>query len=113
MNDKQRLAQMPEAAREATELAHGATREELDSDRRTLYAVAFALSMVGEEAAHLSADFRDSHSQVEWGLIIGMRNRLIHGYRSINTDVVWETLQSALPALIEQLERLIPLDDES
>lgn len=43
------------------EIARGVTREELDSDRRTMYALAFALSMVGEEGAHLSPEFRNRH----------------------------------------------------
>ncbi len=103
---------MLEAAREATEIARGVKRGELDSDRRTLYAIAFALSMVGEEAAHLSSEFRAQRPQVEWGLVIGMRNRLIHGYRSINTDLVWTTLQSALPELIAQVEQLLKMSDE-
>ncbi len=33
----------------------------------------------------------------------GMRNRIAHGYFDINLEVVWETLQSALPLLIEKL----------
>lgn len=111
MNDKGHLKFMLEAAREAVEIGQGVTREGLDSDRRTLYAVAFALSMVGEEAAQLSVEYRIRQTEVEWGLVIGMRNRLIHGYRSINTDLVWATLQSALPELIVQLERLVALDD--
>ncbi len=33
----------------------------------------------------------------------GMRNRIAHGYFDINLDVVWETVQTALPALLQQL----------
>lgn len=36
----------------------------------------------------------------------GMRNRIAHGYFEINLDVVWETVQTALPALHEQLRAL-------
>lgn len=32
-----------------------------------------------------------------------MRNRLAHGYFNINLDVVWDTVQTALPALLAQL----------
>jgi uncharacterized protein with HEPN domain len=31
-----------------------------------------------------------------------MRNRIAHGYFEINLDVVWETVQTALPALLSQ-----------
>ena len=36
----------------------------------------------------------------------GMRNRIAHGYFDINLDVVWETLQTALPELLKLLPAL-------
>ena len=33
----------------------------------------------------------------------GMRNRIAHGYFDINLDVVWDTVQAALPELLKQL----------
>jgi uncharacterized protein with HEPN domain len=38
-----------------------------------------------------------------------MRNRIAHGYFDINLEVVWGTVQTALPTLKSQLEAL-PLD---
>ena len=37
-----------------------------------------------------------------------MRNRLVHAYFSINLDIVWQTVQEALPGLIAQLEQIAP-----
>ena len=39
-----------------------------------------------------------------------MRNRLIHGYFEINLDIVWETIQTDLPELIESLENILPFE---
>ena len=39
-----------------------------------------------------------------WLQIIGMRNRLVHAYFAINRDILWDTVQLALPTLIEQLK---------
>jgi uncharacterized protein with HEPN domain len=33
----------------------------------------------------------------------GMRNRVTHGYFDINLDVVWDTVQTALPKLVRRL----------
>jgi len=41
----------------------------------------------------------------------GMRNRIAHGYFDIDLDVVWDTVQSALPALLESLSNLTDLED--
>jgi uncharacterized protein with HEPN domain len=36
-----------------------------------------------------------------------MRNRIAHGYFDINLEVVWDTVQTALPSLLLQLPELI------
>jgi uncharacterized protein with HEPN domain len=47
--------------------------------------------------------FADAHSGVPWRNMRGMRNRITHGYFGINLEVVWDTAQTALPALLMQL----------
>jgi uncharacterized protein with HEPN domain len=49
------------------------------------------------------AQFVQAHEQVPWRNMRGMRNRIAHGYFDINLDVVWETVQTALPELLKQL----------
>ena len=64
------------------------------------------LILIGEEATKLLRDdegFADQHAQVPWRGMRGMRNRIAHGYFEINLETVWETVQTALPKLIEQL----------
>jgi uncharacterized protein with HEPN domain len=38
-----------------------------------------------------------------WRSMRNMRNRMAHGYFDINLDVVWETVQEWLLALLQQL----------
>jgi uncharacterized protein with HEPN domain len=35
-----------------------------------------------------------------------MRNRIAHGYFDINLEVVWDTVQTALPQLLQQLSNI-------
>lgn len=49
------------------------------------------------------ADFADAHPEVPWRSMRGMRNRIAHGYFDINLDVVWDTVQTALPELLKHL----------
>lgn len=44
---------------------------------------------------------------VEWEKIIGMRNRLVHGYFDINLDIVWNTVIDVLPPFIKELESFL------
>jgi uncharacterized protein with HEPN domain len=48
-------------------------------------------------------EFPDQHAEIPWRNIRGMRNRIAHGYFDINLEVVWDTVQMALPQLIQQL----------
>ena len=49
------------------------------------------------------ASFTEKHAQVPWRSMRGMRNRIAHGYFDINLDLVWDTVQSALPDLLQLL----------
>ena len=62
-------------------------------------------SMIIGEAATQVMDrhpaFTQAHAQVPWRSMRGMRNRIAHGYFAINLDVVWDTVQMALPELLK------------
>lgn len=49
------------------------------------------------------SEFTQLQSEVAWRSMRGMRNRIAHGYFEINLDVVWNTVQTALPELLKQL----------
>ncbi len=63
------------------------------------------LEVIGEAARGISPEFREKHAKIPWKQMMGMRNRLIHGYYDINLDIVWETITKDLPPLIAQLEK--------
>ena len=68
-----------------------------------------SLIIIGEAAAKVmddDADFTEAHADVPWRNMRGMRNRIAHGYFDVNLNLVWETVQVALPALIGRLTLL-------
>ena len=73
-----------------------------------LLAVVKALEIVGEAAARITKERQAKISQIPWPQMISMRNRLIHAYFDIDTDVVWETIVEDLPELIRELEKVTP-----
>ena len=65
-----------------------------------------SLIVIGEAVTKVMdgfAGFAQAHGQVPWRNMRGMRNRIAHGYFDINLDVVWETAQEWLSALLKQL----------
>ena len=65
------------------------------------------MEVIGEAAGRVPEDIRSQHSQVPWRDITDLRNRLIHGYDSVDFDRLWTIIQDDLPPLIEQLEMIV------
>lgn len=67
------------------------------ADQRTQYAVTHALEIVGEATKRIPEVVRDRYPSVPWRLMSGMRDRLIHGYNTVDPDVLWKTIHEDLP----------------
>lgn len=100
------LGHMRQAASDACTFVEGLSREDFLADKRTQQAVVMNLIIIGEAATQVMdrhPDFAGRHSDIPWRGMRGMRNRIAHGYFDIDLDVVWETVQSALPDLLRKL----------
>lgn len=100
------LDHMRQAAADACGFVDGLSKDDFLADKRTQQAVVMSLIIVGEAATKVMdgyAEFTQAHPEVPWRSMRGMRNRIAHGYFDINLDVVWETVQTALPDLLQQL----------
>lgn len=62
---------------------------------------------MGEAAKNVSAEFRAAHPEIPWKAMAGMRDVLIHAYRTVDRDAVWSAVMVSVPALIASLEPLI------
>ena len=103
------LQHIRQAAQEVCEFAAGKTREGFEHDARTQKAIEMNLVVIGEAASRVLehyADFAQLHPGLPWRQMRGMRNRMARGYFEIDLDVVWNTVQTALPALVAQLSVL-------
>ncbi|OWT55233.1 HepT-like ribonuclease domain-containing protein [Candidimonas nitroreducens] len=100
------IGHMQQAAADALDYVDGMDKPGFLADKRTQQAVILNLIVLGEAAAKVMdnyPEFAQARPEVPWRNIRGMRNRIAHGYFDINLDVVWDTLQAALPVLLAQL----------
>ena len=104
------LLDMLLAARDAVEFGGGITYSQFENSRLHQNAIVKAVEIVGEAASHVSSGMRESQPDIPWGEIVGMRNRLVHAYFDVDIGLVWRTVHEDLPALIAQLERIVPPD---
>lgn len=106
-DDEVRLRHMLDAVVEALEFIEGRKREYLNENRMLSHALVRLLEIVGEAATGVSDEFHKMHPGLPWKQMIGMRNRLIHGYFDMDLDILWQTVVSDLPALRVQLEAIL------
>lgn len=99
-------------AREAVSFAEGRTRADLDADRLLNLALVRLLEVIGEAAGRVSTEMRDEHPEIPWPQIIGLRNRLTHGYDAVDLDILWQITSRDLPSLIVSLEAIINANAE-
>jgi len=101
------LAEMYEAASRAASYVEGMSKADFLQDTRTQEAIAMNLINIGEGASRilrLHSDVAASYPQILWQEMIGMRNRIAHGYNDIDMDVVWDTANGALLEFIAAVE---------
>lgn len=106
-----RLQHMLDYAREAVELIQDKNREELDNDRLLGLGLVRLMEIIGEAASRTTADSQLIYPAIPWSQIIGLRNRLIHGYDAVDMDILWQILKYDLPLLIEELETILSKAD--
>lgn len=103
------LDHIRQAATDACQFVDGLGKSDFQADKRTQQAVIMSLIIIGEAATKIMdgyASFVQEHPDIPWRGMRGMRNRIAHGYFDINLDVVWDTVQTALPELLRQLHSM-------
>ncbi len=111
-DDRVRLRHMLDHGREASDLIAGKQRDDLDNDRVLCLALVQLLQIVGEAASRVSTPVRDAHPALPWSQIVALRNRLIHGYDTIDLDILWQILDADVPELVKELESIEGLKDD-
>lgn len=64
------------------------------------------LELIGEAATHIPQQIRDQYPAIAWRMIIATRNQLIHGYLGIDNDTLWSIIQTDVPELLIQLQKI-------
>jgi uncharacterized protein with HEPN domain len=110
---KTALRSMLDHATEAVSLVRDKARADLDSERMLNLALMRLLEIVGEAANRVPREEREQYPNIPWQEIVSLRNRLIHGYDSVDFDILWTIVTNDLPLLIAALKGILtPVDNK-
>src|SRR4051812_14871485 len=97
------LSQMRDYAVNAVAMLEGRTAADLSGFEFRM-ALERVFTVLGEAAGRLDQIFRESHPQVPWQQMIGMRNVIVHGYDVVSPVLLWQTAAQDLPELVQALD---------
>ncbi len=106
-NSSVSLRHMLDHALEAVAMTTGKKRADLDKDRQLNLALVRLLEIIGEAASRVPKEEQARYADISWSEIISLRNRLIHGYDTVDFDILWQIVSQDLRGLIESLRKVL------
>ena len=101
------LGEMIEAAERASQLVDGVTVDELQADRLRKESLLWNFTVLGEAAAQVSESVKERFPQIPWQQPSRLRNRIVHGYWSIDVEILHTTASDQLPPFAGDLRRVL------
>lgn len=105
-NDQVYLEHILESIDKIENFVKGISKFEFDRNVMIQDAVIRNIEIIGEATKKISKQFTQSHPEIPWQDMAGMRDKLIHDYLDVDLDVVWRTVEADLPLLKELINNL-------
>ena len=83
------------------------TREQFDKDEDVVQIICFNILQIGELAKNFSPEFLKQYNGVPWQQIKGMRDKVAHGYGTIDMDRVWFTALDDINPLLDYCQQIL------
>jgi len=80
--------------------------EALEEDRRTFLAIVRCLEVIGEAARQTPRSFREKHPEIPWREVASLRNVIAHEYFGLDNTILWDVIQTQIPALAEKFRSM-------
>ena len=65
------------------------------------------MEIIGEASDHVTDEVKAEFTEIEWGLIKGMRNVFVHEYFGVDAHIVWEIIKGDIPDLKVRISEIL------
>ncbi|MGQ0624027.1 MAG: HepT-like ribonuclease domain-containing protein [Sporichthyaceae bacterium] len=103
------IEEMIEAAERARQLVAGLDLLDLEADRQRREALLWNFTVLGEAATQLDNEVKERFTDIPWAQPARLRNRVVHGYWSIDLEILHTTAVDLLPAFVDQLREALAM----
>ena len=101
------LVKMIEYIDKAIKYTNGYTYEDFCNDEKTVDATIFSISQIGELVKNISKSTMEKYFNIEWNMIKGLRNRIVHDYEGISLKSIWYIVNYDIIELKENIQKII------
>ncbi len=101
------LTKMIEYIEKAIKYTSGYTFEEFCKDEKTVDATIFSISQIGELVKNISNETMKKYSYIEWNMIRGLRNRIVHDYEGISLKSIWYIINNDIVQLKKDISKIL------
>lgn len=105
-SDQEIILDMYYALSKILSFTQGLDKQAFIDDEKTQSSVLYQLVIIGEAVNRLSDTFKNQYSQIPFNEIRGMRNRVVHEYKEVDCDIIWEAIKNDIPLLLKIISPL-------
>lgn len=100
------IADILDSSKKIRKYVKGMGFSDFKNNERTLDAVIRNLAVIGEAAYNIPKEFKKKYPEIPWIDISDMRNKLIHEYFGVDSEILWKTISDDLPMLVREVRKM-------
>ena len=101
------LDDIVEAVQRIEEYSPHPDYESFKQDRKAVDAIVRNFEIIGEAVNKIPSALRIKYPDIPWTEMMGMRNKLIHEYFGVDTQILWKTVKENVPQLKPQVRKML------
>jgi uncharacterized protein with HEPN domain len=107
IDDATRLNHIIDSIAEIESYVKGINFDNFMSNSLVVNASINQLIIIGEATKNISEKLKSENDEIEWQVISGMRNVLVHEYFGLDYEIIWNVIKNKLPALKNSILKIL------